>query len=302
MLISAFTFARNADKFYYPVKASICSVLPIADEIIIALADGDLDDKTQVNIQSIQNPKIKIFKRQWDPGLYAGSKVFAHETDFALSKCQGIWCLYLQADEVLHEEDLLVIQEACKRYESDLKVDGFLFNYVHFWGDYQHRLATHGLIPKEIRVIRNGIGCYSYKDAVSFRKGNNEKLNVVNISARIFHYGYLRPPGIMGRKTKVQHAIHRGDKEAFEKQTAPTYDWGPLGGLQKFEGTHPAVMREWMAQFNWQSSLNYRKPALFEKSPHKHLRTKYRLLTWIEKNLNGGEQIFGFKNYKLVKR
>jgi hypothetical protein len=300
MLISAFTFARNADKFYYPVKASICSVLPIAGEVIVALADGDSDDKTGDIISAIRDPKIKIFKRQWDPALFADGKIFARETDFALSKCQGTWCLYLQADEVLHEDDLKVIVDACKRYESDKEVDGLLFGYVHFWGDYQHTLTTHGLIPKEIRVIRNGIGCYSYKDAVSFRKGNDEKLNVVKIPARIFHYGYLRPPGIMGRKTKVQHAIHQGDKGAFDKQTAPTYDWGPLGGLETFKGTHPAVMRDWMTQFNWQSSLNYSKPALFEKSPHKHFRTKYRLLTWFEKNLHGGEQIFGFKNYRLV--
>jgi hypothetical protein len=302
MLISAFTMARNADKFYFPLKAAVSSALPIAGEVIVALADGDADDNTEAIIRSIPDSKVKIFQREWDPGLFADGKIFAHETDFALSKCTGTWCLYLQADEVLHEDDLSIITQACKRFENDLEVDGLLFNYVHFWGDYQHTITTHGLIPDEIRIIRNGIGCYSYKDAVSFRKGNNEKLNVVKIPARIFHYGYLRPPEIMGRKTRVQHAIHSGKKEAFEQQSAPIYSWGPLGGMEKFKGTHPSVMQEWINKFNWQAALDYRQPDLFEKSPHKHLRTKYRVLTWIEKNLNGGQQIFGFKNYRLVRR
>jgi hypothetical protein len=300
MLISAFTMARNTDKFYYPVKEALSSVLPVADEVIVALGECDTDDKTEELIKSIDGDKIKIFNRQWDPSLYANGHIFAHETNFALSQCKGTWCLYLQADEVLHEDDLSIIVEACKKYEYDLQVDGFLFTYQHFWGDYEHLVETHGLIRGEIRLIRNGIGAYSYKDAVSFRKGNNEKLNVVKIPARIFHYGYMRPPDLMGAKLKVQDAIHNGVASTdFDK---PLYDWGPLGGLQKFKGTHPKVMAEWIKKFNWSAHLNFNKPSLFEKSRHKHLKPKYRFMTWLERNFNNNKEIFGFKNYKLLNR
>ncbi len=302
MLLSAFTFARNTDKLYFPIKEAICSVLPIADEVIVALGEGDADDKTEAIINSIGDPKIKVFKRTWDPALFANSEIFAHETTFALNQCKATWCIYLQADEVLHEDDLNAIAEACKKYEHDLAVDGLLFSYVHFWGDYEHLVETHGLHRNEIRVVRNGIGVYSYKDALSFRKGNNEKLKVVKIPARIFHYGYMRPPELMGAKSKVHHALHQGKDLSVNEIEKPGFDWGPLGGLEKFKGTHPKVMADWINKFNWATSLNYNKPRLYERSPHRHLQPKYRLLTWLEKNLNNNREIFGFKNYKLVKR
>ena len=300
MLISAFTMARNTDKFYYPLREALLSALPIAGEVIVALGECDADDKTEELIKSIGDEKVKIFHRQWDPALYADGHIFAHESTFALNQCKGTWCLYLQADEVLHEDDLDTIVQACKKYEHDLDVDGFLFTYLHFWGDYEHMVETHGLIRGEIRIVRNGIGAYSYKDAVSFRKGNNEKLNVVKIPARIFHYGYMRPPHIMGAKLKVQNLIHNGvSSPEFEK---PLFDWGPLGGLQKFKGTHPKVMQDWVKKFNWSASLNYNKPGLYLRHRHKHLRPKYRFLTWFERTFNNNNQVLGFQNYKLIKK
>ena len=40
-------------------------------------------------------------------------KIFSGETNFALSQCTGDWCLYLQADEVLHDKDHAAIREYC---------------------------------------------------------------------------------------------------------------------------------------------------------------------------------------------
>ncbi|HWB64310.1 MAG TPA: hypothetical protein VG603_12415, partial [Chitinophagales bacterium] len=235
-------------------------------------------------------------------GQFANSRIFAHETDFGLSQCKGTWCLHLQADEVLHEDDLDIIVQACKKYESDMRVDGFLLRFVHFWGDYEHVVESHGIIRKEIRIVRNGIGCYSYLDSISFRKSGNKKLNVIELPARIFHYSYVRPPKLMAAKAAVHDAIHSGADISGDEVKKNIFDWGPLGSLQIFKGTHPAVMYDWIARFNWQSTLNNSKPKLFEKSPHKHLRTKYRFLTWVENTFNGHNEIFGFKNYRLLKK
>jgi len=67
----------------------------------------------------------------WDPALFASSRIFAHETSFALNQCKGTWCLYLQADEVLHEDDMNAIVEAAKNTNTTC-VDGMLFSYEHF--------------------------------------------------------------------------------------------------------------------------------------------------------------------------
>jgi hypothetical protein len=53
MKISGFTFTKNATKLYYPVKASIECLLPLVDEFVVALAEGDEEDQTEAEIKSI---------------------------------------------------------------------------------------------------------------------------------------------------------------------------------------------------------------------------------------------------------
>ncbi len=193
MSISAFTFARNADKLCYPIAASITSALPVVDEFIVALGNSDPVDRTNEIVEGIKSNKVKVFHRTWNPALFLNTKIFAHEADFGLRQCQGDWCLHLQADEVLHEDDLPGIREACVKYKDDQEVDGMLLNFIHFWGDYNHYVQSHNFHNREIRIVRNRIGCYSHLDSISFRKTGGKKLNVVRIPARIFHYGYVRP-------------------------------------------------------------------------------------------------------------
>jgi len=50
MKISGFTMVRNADSYYFPIKESIESILPIVDEFIVALGNNHSDDKTRNNI------------------------------------------------------------------------------------------------------------------------------------------------------------------------------------------------------------------------------------------------------------
>ncbi|NNC85000.1 MAG: hypothetical protein HKN75_02895, partial [Bacteroidia bacterium] len=46
MKISGITFGKNVSKLYYPIKPAIESILPVVDEMIIALGKGDADDNT----------------------------------------------------------------------------------------------------------------------------------------------------------------------------------------------------------------------------------------------------------------
>ena len=58
MKVSGFTFVRNAVKFDYPVVEGIKSILPICDEMVVAI--GNSEDDTIGLINSIGSPKIKI--------------------------------------------------------------------------------------------------------------------------------------------------------------------------------------------------------------------------------------------------
>lgn len=294
---------RNATKYYFPVKESIMSVLPLVDEFIVALGDCDPDDRTREEILSIGSDKIKIYDRIWQEKDFIDGKIFAEETTFALRQCTGDWCLYLQADEVIHEKDLPVIKRACEQYLSNEQVDGFLFKYYHFFGDYEHYLPFHGWYKEEIRIVRNDPAIYSYKDAQSFRKGDGEKLKVVSLDARIYHYGWVRPPHLMQSKKKEQDSMHHGKNRTEDKYALlpGEFDYGALGRIPLFKGTHPEVMQDFMAKMDWKAKLNYSKKAGLKREKLKHEKWKYRLLTFLENTFNGGKDFFGYSNWKRIK-
>lgn len=313
MTISGFTMVKNATKLYYPVKASIRSILPIVDEFVVALGDCDPDDQTREEIESIGSPKIRIIDTTWDLVTYPNGMENAHQTDIAKEACTGDWLFYLQADEVVHEQDLPEIVQACKKWREDENVEGMLFNYLHFWGDYRHYQHCHGWYPNEIRIIRNRKDIHSWESAQSFRRipdfdyrnyrqqKNTFKLQVIPLKAAIYHYGWVRPPSYMQQKRKALDSIHKKEEEVRKlyQGQQETFDYGPLNLAATFKGTHPAVMQEWIQKFNWSDQL-YEKGKIPTNRPRfKHEKMKYRLLTFIEQKLLRGKTIGGFRNYIL---
>ncbi len=316
MKISGFTFTKNATKLYYPVKASIESLLPLVDEFIVALADGDEDDSTEEEIRSIQSDKIKIIHTHWDLERYPNGQEYAHQTDIAKAACTGDWLFYIQSDEVVHEKYLPIIKDNCKKYLNDNEVEGFLFKYKHFWGDYDHFLVSHAWYPREIRIIRNDPEIHSWRDAQSFRrmpgfdgsdyykKENTFKLNVVEIDAYIFHYGFVRPPFLMQKKRKNHNTNYAGQDSTDNlfKDEGEVFDYGDLSKLKIYNEKYPSVLNDFIKKFNWKDQLQY-EPGKRKTKLLKHEKLKYRLLTSIEQTFFNGRLLFGFKNYnRLLKK
>jgi hypothetical protein len=312
MTISGFTMVRNATKYYYPIRQAISSILPLVDEFVVALGDCDTDDRTLEEIRSIGSDKIRIIHTVWDLDKYPRGMEHAHQTDIARQACTGDWLFYVQSDEVVHEEDLPRIRRRCEELLHDTSVEGLLFKYRHFWGDYDHYITSHAWYANEIRIIRNDRDIHSWESAQSFRripgfdgvhyreKKGTFKLKVARVDAHINHYGWVRPPQYMQKKRKAFEIIHRGREwaeERFRREEQEEFDFGNLSQLSVFQDTHPAVMQERIRLFNWADQLErrrHKKPAL-----HKHEQLKYRLLTFIEQNFLGGRQLFSFKNYRL---
>jgi hypothetical protein len=313
MKISGFSFVKNGIKLYYPVVQSVKSILPIVDEFVIAIGKGDADDPTREKIAEIGDSKIKIIDTIWEEKYFKKGVINAMQTNIAKAACTGDWLFYLQADEVVHEKYLPVIQARCQELLNHNQVEGLLFRYKHFWGDYNHYHGGHGWYPYEIRVIRNLPDIYSWQSAQSFRRfdyydnprqeSGHHKLNVAKVGAEIFHYGWVRPPHLMQNKRRALDSVHWGIKRAkdYYEKAPSEFDYGPLNFLNEFKETHPAVMEQWIAQMNWQNKLQYTGKPNRYREPHKHERWKYRMLSFIEKHLNKGEQIGGFRNYKLLK-
>lgn len=302
MRISGFSFARNAEKLYYPLEASIRSVLPVCDEFVIAIGRGDPDDHTREIVAGINDPKIRILDTEWTDVERLKGWIFSQQTNLALDACTGDWCFYIQADEVVHEKDLPAIRSRCEQLRDNRAVEGLLFRYLHFWGDYDHYHISHTAYPKEIRIVRNGIGVQSVRDAQSFRR-DGAKMKVAAVAADIYHYGWVRPPSLMKQKNRAMDATYHG-KDGAERLhgqvgTEPAFDYGLLGRLAVFNGTHPTVMKPWLERIDWKDQLQYTgKP----RSLHRHDRLKYRILTFIEQNVFGGRVRLGAKGYRLLRR
>lgn len=314
MKISGFTMARNASKLYYPWRQAIESILPIVDEFVVALGKGDPDDRSREQIESIGSDKIKIVETVWELEKYPRGMENAHQTDIAKSHCTGDWLFYLQADEVIHEKYLPVIEARCRELLADKQVEGLLFKYLHFWGDYQHYHFSHRWYKNEIRIVRNHPEIHSWESAQSFRRipdfdGKNYrqqqgtyKLKVATVDAYVYHYGWVRPPQLMRNKMKALDTIHKGAEKASQRNLQRDFDYGPLDRLKVFTGTHPKVMKSWIEKFDWQDKLQLSGKPDPTRKKHAHEKTKYRLASWIENNLLKGKTIGGFKNYILLKR
>ena len=305
---------RNADKLFYPIQQSIRSILPIVDEFVVAVGDCDKDDRTREIIGEIGDPKVKIIDTVWDIEKYPNGTENAHQTNIAMDACSGDWLFYLQADEVIHEKYLPVIEQRCRELADDKKVEGLLFKYLHFWGDFWHYHHSHGWYRREIRIVRNDPDIYSWESAQSFRRiphfdGRNYrqkegtyKLRVADVDAWVYHYGWVRPPHLMKNKMKALTTIHKGGVPDKRQERIRNFDYGPLNKLRTFNGTHPQVMQSWIRQFNWQDQLQYQGSRRKDRIPHRHERRKNRVLTWVENNILGSRTIGGFKNWIRLKR
>ncbi len=282
---------RNGVKFDYPVAEGIRSILPVCDEVVVAV--GNSEDDTLGLIRSIGSPKIKIIETVWDDSLREGGRVLAVETNKALAAISpdADWAFYMQADEVFHESDMENISAAMKKYLGDKRVEGLLFRHINFYGSYDFVADSHKWHKDEVRIIRNDKSISSWKDAMSFRR-NGEKLKVKRVDATIYHYGWVKDPRIQKVKREEFDKLWHNDEWVKKMHDARVdeFDYSQIDMLEHFKGAHPAVMKPRIEKMNWKFS--------FDPTKQVNISLKYRILTWIFKKT--GWNIGGFKNYKLI--
>jgi len=305
MKVTGFTIIRNALKYDFPVVESITSILPLCDEVIVSV--GNSEDNTLELIRNIQSPKIKIIQTIWDDSISKGGLLLAKETNKALDAVSpdSDWLIYMQADEVIHENDIPVIKASMQKWRGKKEVEGLLFDYKHFYGSYSFLEDSRLWYRREIRIVRNNKHVRSYRDAQGFRifdhlpptdeelLNGGRKLRVKNSGASIYHYGWVKHPVVQQNKRnsfyKLWHDTTSGGSiEKNLKETAE-YDYSVVCALKKFEGAHPAVMLERIKKQNWKFDFNTAK---------KNLSPRESIVRFIETKT--GWRPGEYKNYKLI--
>jgi hypothetical protein len=286
MKVAGFSFIRNAVKYGYPIEEAIMSILPLCDVIYVAV--GESDDDTRSLVQKLSSDKIIIIDTIWDDSLKTGGRVLAEETNKAFQAIPAVydWAIYIQGDEMMHEQDYAEIRAKMKAYSSDPTVQGLLFRYKHFYGSFDYVATASKWYRKEIRIVKNDKAIFSYRDAQGFRIKPNAKLQVKPIDADIYHYGWVRPPEIMLDKINNFNKLYNLDQDIPTKENE--FDYSEIDKLDKFDGSHPKVMQARVNQMNWK----FEKDISFNKLS---LKEKFRL--WVEKKT--GYMPWEYRNYKV---
>jgi hypothetical protein len=291
MKVVGFSFIKDAVKMQYPIVEAIQSILPICDEVIVAV--GASDDGTRELVANIDIKKVRIIDTVWDFTLKENGKLLATETNkaFEAIASDADWCVYIQGDEVMHEEGHAEVKAAMLQWKDNKKVDGLLFKYRHFFGSYDFVGIEKAWYRNEIRIIKNNKSIYSYKDAQGFRKDDNKKLRVKALNAFIHHYGWVQSPEIMMAKNLYKTKIYKNE-QYDEKATLVVpegYTDQLVRALQKYNHTHPIVMKERIAAVDFVFNYDVKQ---------NKLSVKNKIKNWGEKYF--GVRLFDYKNYKVI--
>jgi glycosyltransferase involved in cell wall biosynthesis len=291
MKISGFTFLRNGQKLGYPFVASIRSILPIVDEFIVAL--GPCDDDTEKMLREIGDAKIKIIPTQWNEKIQNDYSVkgfvYGQQKSIALFNCTGDWAFYLEADEVIHENDLPKIRAAMEKYLDDARVEAIAFDYLHFYGNANTIAWSSRWYRSEVRIIRNTVPAWGPEGLFfvvldSHRKGRYPR--AAHCGAMIYHYGWVRSEEQMNSKF--------ASVEKFWRDTPPPKaDYAKIDAatLKLFSGSHPKPIQNWLP----------RAEGIFQADPNHQLSSrekKHRLMLKLE-NWLGFK--FNKKHYRLLR-
>ncbi|MFZ8802590.1 MAG: glycosyltransferase family 2 protein [Candidatus Calescibacterium sp.] len=297
MTVSGFTIIRNGVRFNYYFVQSILSIIPICDEFIINYGESEDDTLDKLYELKKQYPeKIKIIRTWWDDSIREGGKILSIQTNVALAECSGDWCFYLQADEVVHEKYLDLIRENMKKYLNKKEVEGFAFNYLHFYASFWTYFDRRPFYRREVRIIRNKIGVKSYGDAQGFRvwdekKNKWRKPKVKLLDAYIYHYGWVRPEKIMIEKQKNLDKFWHDDRWIEINYREKDKIFENFEGLKFFRADHPKVMKNIVEEATWQKIPSEQDVKI--KSILK------RILLFLEEKAFK-TQFFEHKNYEII--
>lgn len=285
--VSGFTIVRNAVTLDFPVVASIRSLLPLCDEVVVNV--GRSDDETLDLVQSIDDPKIRILETEWD--MTIRNRVLGDETLRAMRACRHPWGVYIQADEVLHERGAEELAAAIARHDADRQVEGLLVRYLHFYGDMDTIAVNRRWYRREVRAVRldPALDIRPYQGAQGFRVGPElRKIRARLTGAEMFHYGWARPTQALKAKRETNRVIYPWSREREARR--PLLPWFP--GLTRFQGTHPAAAREWVDARRHDVERRVEPPHFEPEFLRFYASDIIERLT--------GARVFEFRNYTVV--
>lgn len=245
MNLYGLAFIKNGVKYDFPFIESLKSLEPIVKKTAINVGIGD--DGTLERLQELDG--LDIIEVEWDDHRSDNGYIFSDMTNIPLKKLReqadssedsDAWVIYLQSDEVLHEDEIKLIKKDIEKAEQQ-GCDAVRFRYLHFWQSHNRIIIEKKIYPQEIRAIRLNSNVVNYGDAQTF----SGQTKTYESNAHIYHYGHVREEKAYKAKLDRQARYHQQGLKYYRKKIKNIIkNLFHKDITVPFYGNHPSIMKK----------------------------------------------------------
>lgn len=256
--------ASNLIALDYPFDAALVSALSLCDEAVVVL--GVCYDETRDWVYALQQQhgaeRVIVREQDWEFDRMWQERCW----DWGAEMTDAEWLMYHDADEAVHEDDVVAILEVMA--SPDVKL--ISFPYAHLYGTPAFRYVGPKFYPRNTRLGRRSAGfrmrnwcsdanpthaaCQmvygpTERNAHACRSGE-----ITLLETPIYHYGWCRDARAMAMST-VKHRAWYDDGGGLEDGRLLDVEPYPFrltdklaaGEVVQYSGSHPASVASWRA-------------------------------------------------------
>jgi hypothetical protein len=195
------TFCWNGIKQDYHLIETCECLLELSDELSVVVGgdDGTVEAFNAWLAKQNSDKTIHIryiSKEEWDAQV--GREKLSFFSNMAIERLTTPWFVYVQADEILHENDFPVIRDAVSQANDvvslgENQIDALFLRRLNLWKDPLHMLN----VPQErkpvstevVRIARANCRCYDDAEQLMCERPSvYDNLDAI----QIYHTGFVR--------------------------------------------------------------------------------------------------------------
>ena len=239
---------RNGNSLDFCWRECIQSLLPVCD--VVSVSDGESTDGTQEEIREWMKSEPKIVLNVWPwPDPKGDWDWFVNWINYNREHIPCDWQFQLDADEVLHEKSY----DEIRRFIETPGQTGIVTRF-NFWKDHRHLIPEGHCLGK--RVVRLAPQRLWLASDGEHAKGAEAASLGKATGIEIYHYGFIRKREQFFAKERLLQRYFADNYdprlEAAEKHEGNWMEKEGVTGwesqLDRYEGEHPAVAREWLKE------------------------------------------------------
>ncbi len=258
MLLSGHLPVCNAIRHDYPLRETVESFLPAVDEFLL-LTPRESEDGTSDLCRQLEreHPKVRVLYQDWWNRNGRREFSLGDATTTLIEQCQGIYHVSVQADEVLHENQIDTLRGIADN-GSWVMVE---FERLNFYASFDMVSVNRNRWP--CSVLRMGRrdhfpNLQGHGDAthIGYVKDFDPKLhNVLDARGHVqwWHYAYVRKPeAYVAKQANMSRLYKLGDDPCIlrwmENGKINWWEMAPKSEFVPTPGPHPERMAEWIAE------------------------------------------------------